>query len=66
MCLSTIYMNSGTEQKEMMKDVARIEAEDQGFWFINLFGERKFIEGYIQTIDLMGGHFVMLRNEKSD
>jgi len=66
MCLSTIYMNSGTEQKEMMKDVARIEAEDQGFWFINLFGERKFIEGYIQTIDLMDGHFVMLRNEKSD
>ena len=64
MCLSTVYMNSGNEQKEIMKDVARIEAEGQGFWLINLFGERKFIEGTIQTIDLMDGHFVMLENQK--
>ena len=66
MCLSTVYMNSGNEQKEIMKDVAHIEAEDQGFWFINLFGERKFIEGTIQTVDLMDKHFVMLRKGKSD
>ena len=64
MCLSTVYMNSGNEQKEIMKDVARIEAEGQGFWLINLFGERKFIEGTIQTINLMDGHFVMLENQK--
>jgi len=64
MCLSTVYMNSGNEQKEIMKDVARIEAEGQGFWLINLFGERRFIEGTIQTIDLMDGHFVMLENQK--
>ena len=66
MCLSTVYMNSGNEQKEIMKDVARIEAEDQGFWFINLFGERKFFEGSIQTVDLMDGHFVTLKKEKSN
>jgi predicted RNA-binding protein len=53
MCLSTIYMSSGNEQKEIMKNIARIEAEGQGFWFINLFGEKKFIKGSIQTIDLM-------------
>ena len=66
MCLSTVYMDSGNEQKEIMKDVASIEAEGQGFWFINLFGEKKFIEGTIQTVDLMDKHFVMLRKEKSD
>ena len=66
MCLSTVYMDSGNEQKEIMKDVASIEAEGQGFWFINLFGERKFIEGTIQTVDLMDKHFVMLRKEKSN
>ncbi len=60
MCLSTVYMNSGNEQKEIMKDVARIEAEGQGFWFINLFGEKKFVEGRIETVDLMDGHFVMV------
>ncbi len=61
MCLSTVYMNSGNEQKEIMKDIARIEAEGQGFWFINLFGEKKFVEGRIETVDLMDGHFVMIR-----
>ena len=66
MCLSTVYMNSGNEQKEIMKDVARIEAEGQGFWFINLFGEKKFVEGRIETVDLMDGHFIMVRKEKSN
>ena len=64
MCLSTAYMNSGNEQKEIMKDIARIEAEGQGFWFINLFGEKKFVEGRIETVDLMDGHFVMVRKGK--
>jgi len=64
MCLSTVYMNSGNEQHQIMKDVARIEAEGQGFWFINLFGEKRFIEGSIQTIDLLDGQFVMLEKDK--
>ena len=60
MCLSTVYMNSGDEQSEIMKDVAQIEAEGRGFWLINLFGEKKFIKGDIQTVDLVDGHLVML------
>ncbi len=64
MCLSTVYMNSENEEKEIMKDVARIEAEGNGFWLINLFGEREFIEGTIQTVDLMDEHSVMLRKGK--
>jgi predicted RNA-binding protein len=59
MCLSTVYMNSGNEQKEIMKDIARIEAEGQGFWLINLFGEKKFVEGSIQSADLLDGRFVL-------
>lgn len=66
MCLSTVYMNLGDEQKEIMKDVARIEAEGKGFWLINLFGERKFIEGSIETVDLMSGHFVTLEKNTSN
>jgi predicted RNA-binding protein len=65
MCLSTVYMASANKQEEIMKDVARIEAEGRGFWLINLFGERKFIEANIQTINLMDGHFVMLENQKA-
>ena len=63
MCLSTVYMDSGNAKEEIMKDVARIEAEGKGFWLIDLFGEREFIEGRIQTIDLMDEHFVVLGKE---
>ena len=66
MCLSTAYMNSGNEQNKIMKDIARIEAEGQGFWFINLFGEKKFVEGRIETVDLMDSHFVMIRKGGSN
>jgi len=66
MCLSTVYMNSGNEQREIMKDVARIEAEGQGFWLINLFGEREFVEGSIQAVDLMDKHFIILAKGKSN
>ena len=65
MCLSTVYMNSGNEQKEVMKDVARIEAEARDSWLTDLFGERKFVEGTIGTINLMDGHFVMLESPES-
>jgi predicted RNA-binding protein len=66
MCLSTVYMDSGKEQKEIMKEVARVEAEGQGFWLINLFGERTFIEGKIQTINLTDGHFIILIKEEAE
>jgi predicted RNA-binding protein len=66
MCLSTLYVNSENMQKEIMEDVARIEAEGEGFWFINLFGERKFIDGTIQTVNFMDSHFVVLTKSNSN
>ena len=50
MCLSTAYMNSGNEQKEIMKDIARIEAEGQGFWLINLFGEKNSLRAVFNPL----------------
>lgn len=66
MCLSTVYMESGNEQKEIMKDIARIEAEGQEFWLTNLFGEKKFVKGRIETVDFMDGHIVLVGREKSN
>jgi predicted RNA-binding protein len=57
-------MDSGNEPQKIMKDVARIEAEGRGFWLINLFGEKTFTEGTIQTIDLVGGQLVMTETHK--
>lgn len=63
MCLSTVYVDSGAEQKEIMKDVAKIEAEGHGFWLIDLFGQKTFVEGRVKTINLADGHFVMIENQ---
>jgi predicted RNA-binding protein len=60
MCLSIVYLRSGKEQKEIMRDVARIEAEPQGLRLIDLFGKRMLVEGAIKTVDLVDGHFVVI------
>ena len=46
-----------------MKDVARVEAEGQGFWLIDVFGQRTFVEGQIQTVNLTDGHFITIRKK---
>jgi len=61
MCLSSVYIKVGNEQKEVLTDVAHIEAEGTGFWLSDLFGKKKFIEGSIQTVNLMDGHFVLIK-----
>lgn len=65
MCLSTIYMNSESGQITVMEDVARIEAEANGYWLVDLLGTRKFIEGRIQSIDLIDDHFIILEGGKT-
>ena len=62
MCLSTVYLDSGDKQIEFMKDVATIEPCDNGFWLINLFGEKTLIKGKIKAVNLLDGHFVMMEN----
>lgn len=64
MCLSNVCMNTGDLQKEIMQDVGRIEAEGAGFWLTNLFGEKVFIEGSIQSIDLVDENLIILSSEK--
>ena len=65
MCLSTVYLESAETNAALMKDVARIEADGRGYWLIDLFGERRFVEGRIQTINLLDGQCVMMSEEKS-
>jgi len=62
MCLSNVCMETGDGHKEIMRDVARIEAEGPGFWLINLFGDKTFVEGAIQSIDLVDESRVILTN----
>jgi predicted RNA-binding protein len=60
MCLSTIYIDSDGEPEKVMQEVARMEAEGDGFSLINLFGEKTFIQGKIKSIDFVDEHSVVI------
>ena len=64
MCLSTVYIDSGGQRKEVMKDVACIEAENNGYVMIDLFGVRKFVQGKIKSIDLVDEHTVLFEEKQ--
>ena len=67
MCLSSVYLDSGGEQKQIMGDVARMEAEAEGFLFIDLFGESKFVQGKIKRIDFINERAVVFeQHEEKD
>ena len=59
MCLSVAYLVTNGEKEKVMSDVAFLEAENNGFMLVTLLGERKFVEGDIQSIDFMNDHSVV-------
>ena len=61
MCLSNVYIDSDGERKEVMRDVAKMEAEDDGFVLIGLLGEQKFIQGKVSRLDFVDTHSVVLK-----
>jgi predicted RNA-binding protein len=61
MCLSNVfYVDSDGQQQEVMRDVARMEAHDNGYVLTGLLGEQKFVQGGVKTIDFVDKHSVVL------
>ena len=61
MCLSNVfYIDSDGKQEEVMRDVAEMEAHDNGFLLTGLLGEQKFVQGDVRTIDFVDKHSVVL------
>ena len=61
MCLSNVlYIDSNGQQQEVMRDVAQMEAHDDGFLLIGLLGEQKLVQGEVRTIDFVDKHSVVL------
>ena len=61
MCLSNVfYIDSNGNQKEVMRDVAQMEAQNSGFLLVGLLGEQKFIQGEVRAIDFVDKHSVVL------
>ena len=61
MCLSNVfYIDSNGQQQEVMRDVAQMEAQNNGFLLTGLLGEQKFVQGGVRTIDFVDKHSVVL------
>ena len=61
MCLSNVfYVDSDGQQEEVMRDVAQMEARNNGFLLIGLLGEQKFIQGEVNSVDFIEKHSVVL------
>jgi len=63
MCLSTVYVNSDTGKEEIMRDVAEMEAEGEGFNLFSLMGEKVFVKGRIKRVDFIDEHTVEIDRE---
>ena len=66
MCLNTVYNDSGEGQEEIMREVAQMEAKDNGFMLINLFGEQEVVRGKIKSIDFVDEHSVVLEKNVNE
>ena len=61
MCLSNVfYVDSNGQQQEVMRDVAQLEAHNNGFLLTGLLGEQKFVQGEVKTIDFVDKHSVVI------
>ena len=63
MCLSTVYIDSTTGKEEVMRDVAEMEAEGEGYNLVNLMGEKTFVKGSIKRVDFVDEHTVVMERE---
>lgn len=66
MCLSTVYIDWGGQQEEVMRDVAYMEAKDEGFLLVDLLGEQKLIEGSVKSVDFVDKHTVVLEKNAKE
>lgn len=60
MCLSTVYLDSNGQLTQVMQEVARLEAREDGYVFVNLFGEEKFVRGRLMRMDFVDDNAIVL------
>ena len=63
MCLSTICIESMGQRLTVMKDVAGIVAEKDGYLLSDLFGAKTFVQGKIKRVDFIDEHIVVLEKD---
>lgn len=53
MCEANAYLISDEDSTLLMEAVDRVEPDDSGIMLVSIFGEQKFIKGYIHSLSLV-------------
>lgn len=59
MCESTVYIEMGGEETELMKDVAKVEVNGKTITCIDIMGEIKTVQGTVKRVDLVNHRFII-------
>lgn len=59
MCESTVYVERGGEEKELMRDAAKLEVNGKTITCIDIMGVVKTVQGTVKTADLMNHRIVI-------
>ena len=63
MCEANAYLIKDNEEILLMEAVERIEPEEDGICIRSIFGEQKFIKGYVYSLSLVDNK-VFLKEKK--
>ena len=62
MCLATAMLEKGYQSEEVMRDVAWIEATNQGIRLMTFMGDERHVQASIKHVDLVKGIVVLQAN----
>ena len=53
MCEANAYLLEDGEESLLMESVDKVEPDEDGIRLVSIFGEQKFIKGYIHALSLV-------------
>lgn len=60
MCEANAYIVDGNKERLIMKSVDRVEPSEEGLRLVSIYGEQKFIDASIHTLELVD-HKIILK-----
>lgn len=63
MCEANAYLIEGNEKKLFMESVDTIEPGEKGISLVSIFGEQKFLKGYVHSLSLVDHKVFLKRSE---
>ena len=60
MCLSTVYIKKNGQIETVMQDVSHMVKKEDGMLLTGMFGDERFIEGRLKSIDFLNGESILV------